>query len=150
MLCSATTYAEAKAVEQRREARKGKILHVYRSVYAFLHNQEIIENGGVFVVPARSIVSVAPHKNQKKKDDLDLTKMNPEMMGRLPTGVGLAGPGQRFKRDEDIGRHCFIIKGPNKGLQGIIKDVNGQLARVELHTNNKTISIEKTKLGAKE
>ncbi|KNZ47989.1 hypothetical protein VP01_599g7 [Puccinia sorghi] len=93
----------------------------------------------------------APKGSKKDSALLDLTKMNPEMANRPPVGgpVVAAGLGQRFKRDEDIGKLCYIIKGPNKGLQGIIKDINGLLARVELHTNNKTLTIEKTKLGAK-
>lgn len=106
----------------------------------------------MFVTNARNLVSVAPKGGKKDAGALDLTKMNPEMAGRPPVG-GVApvagGLGQRFKRDEDIGKLCYIIKGPNKGLQGIIKDINGLLARVELHTNNKTLTVEKTKLGAK-
>lgn len=129
------------------------MLHIYRSTYAFLHSHETTENGGVFVTDARNLVSVAP-KGGAKKDvgSLDLSKMNPEMVGRPPVGGGApvaGGLGQRFKRDEDIGKLCYIIRGPHKGLQGIIKDINGPLARVELHTNNKTLTVEKEKLGAK-
>ncbi|KAH9468034.1 hypothetical protein Pst134EA_011655 [Puccinia striiformis f. sp. tritici] len=140
-----------KSVGGRTDGRRGRVLHIYRSMYAFLHSHESTENGGVFVTNARNLVSVAPKGSKKDSGPLDLTKMNPEMANRPPVGgpVVAAGIGQRFKRDEDIGKLCYIIKGPNKGLQGIIKDINGLLARVELHTNNKTLTIEKTKLGAK-
>ncbi|EGG10140.1 uncharacterized protein MELLADRAFT_115567 [Melampsora larici-populina 98AG31] len=141
-----------KSIGGRTEGRRGRVLHIYRSMYAFLHSHDTTENGGVFVTNARNLVSVAPKGGKKDAGALDLTKMNPEMAGRPPVG-GVApvagGLGQRFKRDEDIGKLCYIIKGPNKGLQGIIKDINGLLARVELHTNNKTLTVEKTKLGAK-
>jgi transcription elongation factor SPT5 len=40
----------------------------------------------------------------------------------------------------------WVIKGAHKGYVGSIKDTNGPLARVELHTNNKVITIEKEKL----
>jgi len=140
-----------KSVGGRTDGRRGRVLHIYRSMYAFLHSHDTTENGGVFVTNARNLVSVAPKGSKKDPALLDLTKMNPEMANRPPVGgpVVAAGLGQRFKRDEDIGKLCYIIKGPNKGLQGIIKDINGLLARVELHTNNKTLTIEKTKLGAK-
>ncbi|OAV91011.1 hypothetical protein PTTG_04800 [Puccinia triticina 1-1 BBBD Race 1] len=140
-----------KSVGGRTDGRQGRVLHIYRSMYAFLHSHDTPETGGVFVTNARNLVSVAPKGSKKDTSALDLTKMNPEMANRPPVGGAMvaAGLGQRFKRDEDIGKLCYIIKGPNKGLQGIIKDINGLLARVELHTNNKTLTIEKTKLGAK-
>ncbi|MBW0463912.1 hypothetical protein O181_003627 [Austropuccinia psidii MF-1] len=135
----------------RHEGRRGRVLHIYRSMYAFLHSHDTMENGGVFVTNARNLVSVAPKGTKNDSGPLDLTKMNPEVAGRPPIGGPAAGAvlGQRFKRDEDIGKLCYIIKGPHKGLQGIIKDINGLLARVELHTNNKTLTVEKSKLGAK-
>ncbi|PLW52216.1 hypothetical protein PCANC_02297 [Puccinia coronata f. sp. avenae] len=140
-----------KSVGGRTDERRGRVLHIHRSMYAFLHSHDSTENGGVFVTNARNLVSVAPKGSKKDSGSLDLSKMNPEMANRPPVGGPMvaAGLGQRFKRDEDIGKLCYIIKGPNKGLQGIIKDINGLLARVELHTNNKTLTIEKTKLGAK-
>lgn len=140
-----------KPVGGRLDGRRGRVLHIYRSMYAFLHSHDTTENGGVFVTNARNLVSVAPKGSKKDSGSLDLTKMNPEMANRPPVGgsVVAAGLGQRFKRDDDIGKLCYIIKGPHKGLQGIIKDINGLLARVELHANNKTLTVEKSKLGAK-
>jgi transcription elongation factor SPT5 len=55
----------------------------------------------------------------------------------------------RGPRDRDIGLHIVVIKGPHKGYNGIIVDTNGTLARVELSTNNKMISIDKSKLHRK-
>ncbi|KAI8456704.1 hypothetical protein BY996DRAFT_8441431 [Phakopsora pachyrhizi] len=142
-----------KSTSGRIDGRRGRVLHIYRSMYAFLHSHESTENSGVFVTNARNLVSVAPKGTKKDLGTLDLAKMNPEVAHRAPIGGTpqlAAGVGQRFKRDEDIGKLCYIIKGPHKGLQGIIKDINGLLARVELHTNSKTLTIEKTKLGAKD
>jgi transcription elongation factor SPT5 len=52
----------------------------------------------------------------------------------------------RGPRDRLIGVTVIVIKGPNKGYVGIVKDTNGPMARVELHTGNKILSIEKEKL----
>ena len=42
------------------QGRKGRVLHTYQSFFAFLHNRDYSENGGVFVTRARSLVSLAP------------------------------------------------------------------------------------------
>ena len=58
-------------------------------------------------------------------------------------GSGIIGRGPR---DRLIGTQVMIIKGPSKGVAGVVKDTNGTLARVELLTGNKVISIDKSKL----
>jgi transcription elongation factor SPT5 len=58
-------------------------------------------------------------------------------------GSGIIGRGPR---DRLIGTHVMVVKGPSKGVAGIIKDTNGTLARVELLTGNKVISIDKSKI----
>jgi transcription elongation factor SPT5 len=104
-----------------------------------------VENGGVFVTRARSLVSLAPKSNIVKAGGMDLTKMNPAMAA--PSG-GMVGSGNmgRGPRDRLIGVTVVVVKGAHKGYVGTIKDTNGAIARVELHTGNKVISIEKEKL----
>ncbi|KAI0292869.1 hypothetical protein BC826DRAFT_1017266 [Russula brevipes] len=131
--------------ENEGEGRKGRVLHVHQSFFAFLHNREIIENGGVFVTRARSLVSLAP-KGNIIRPGTDLSKMNPALSGGAVTG-GMVGSGMgRGMRDRLIGVLVTVIKGPQKGYVGTIKDTNGPIARVELNTNNKVITIEKERL----
>lgn len=126
------------------QGRKGRVLHTYQSFFAFLHNRDIAENGGVFVTRVRSLASLAP-KGNLVKAGADLSKMNPAMVA--PTG-GMVGSGAmgRGPRDRDIGTTVTVVKGPHKGYAGTIKDTNGPIARVELRTGNKVITIEKEKL----
>ncbi|KAH9030088.1 hypothetical protein EDB84DRAFT_1495355 [Lactarius hengduanensis] len=126
------------------EGRKGRVLHVHQSFFAFLHNREIIENGGVFVTRARSLVSLAP-KGNIIRPGTDLSKMNPALSGGVTGGMVGSGMG-RGPRDRLIGVLVTVVKGPQKGYIGIIKDTNGPIARVELNTNNKVITIEKERL----
>lgn len=120
-------------------------MHTHQSFYAFLHNRDIGENGGVFVTRTRSLASLAPKSNVLKTATTDLSKMNPSMVA--PTG-GMVGSGNmgRGPRDRDIGTTVTVIKGPHKGYVGTIKDSNGPIARVELRTGNKIIMIDKTKI----
>lgn len=77
----------------------------------------------------------------------DLSKMNPAIGGAAPVG-GFVGSGAmgRGPRDRLIGVRVVITLGTFKGYIGIIKDMNGTTARVELNTSNKVISIHKDKL----
>jgi len=126
------------------QGRKGRVLHTYQSFFAFLHNRDIAENGGVFVTRVRSLASLAP-KGNLVRAGADLSKMNPAMVA--PTG-GMVGSGAmgRGPRDRDIGTTVMVVKGAHKGYAGTIKDTNGPIARVELRTGNKVITIEKEKL----
>ena len=142
------------AMSSAQEPRQGRVLHVFRNAVAFLHNRDIAENGGVFVARPKQLGSVAP----KTGMGMDTTRMNPERSAGLgafsPAGQsGLLGAmGQQQApmarvREVAVGAHVTIVKGPHKGLKGICKDMNGPLARIELHTRNRTITIERTKLG---
>ncbi|KAJ7925139.1 hypothetical protein B0H13DRAFT_1975218 [Mycena leptocephala] len=118
-----------------------------KAFWAFLHNRDIVENGGVYVARARSLVSLAPKGNLAKAPgaSMDLSKMNPALVP--PTG-GMVGSGNmgRGPRDRLIGVTVTIVKGPYKGYVGAIKDTNGPIARVELHTGNKVVPVDKEKL----
>ncbi|KAK4055816.1 transcription elongation factor spt5 [Microbotryomycetes sp. JL221] len=117
-----------------RQGRTGRVLHVYRSNFAFLHNREIAENGGCFVSYARNLVSTAPKGKVRPN-----TTMNPDRLASQPPPPVLpSGPG---RRDGRIDRRVAIIHGLNKGMTGIIKDVVGTDARVELHARNKVLTI---------
>lgn len=135
-----------------REGRTGRVLHVYRSLFAFLHNRDVVEHGGVFTCSARSLASLAPKGSRQATD---LTKMNPEMAAGAASSAamlsGMMGPpgmGGAPKREYAKGAHVTVVKGNHKGYKGIIKDLFGTSARVELHTNNKTITIPRNQLGA--
>ncbi|KAH9169562.1 early transcription elongation factor of RNA pol II, NGN section-domain-containing protein, partial [Lactarius sanguifluus] len=119
------------------EGRKGRVLHVHQSFFAFLHNREITKNGGVFVTRARSLVSLAP---KGIRPGTDLSEMNPATSGGVGSGMG------RGPRDRLIGVLVTVVKGPQKGYIGIIKETNGPIARVQLNNNNKVITIEKERL----
>lgn len=114
-------------------------------MHVFLYNRDIALNGGVFVANARSLVPVAP--KSVKSAASDLSKMNPGAMPANATG-GMVGSGMmRGPRDRSVGCLVMVVKGLNKGLVGTIKDTNGNIARVELHTSTqKVISIDKKNL----
>jgi len=120
--------------------RRGKVLHVYRSLFVFLHTRDALEHGGVFVSYARNLESTAPRPNKPKVG----MGMNPAMAGGMPQPQ--VQTGTSFRPDQRINRRVAVTRGTYKGNTGMIKDVTGQLARVELHSNNKVITVELAKL----
>lgn len=127
--------------------RQGVILHIYRSVL-FLYSKETTENTGVFVNDISSVSGVASKNNfTEKQDKLDLTRMNP----KFRAGGAMAPPPLPVKvqtgRDRTLNQNVSVRLGEYKGYRGIVKDTNGDIARVEFHTKNKILSISKSKLA---
>lgn len=76
--------------------------------------------------------------------------MNPAMK-RNPGGASdMPPPAKSMGRDKAIGMTCIIRKGVYKGMLGIVKDTSDTHARIELHTKNKTVNVEKSMLTFKD
>lgn len=104
-------------------------------MFAFLFDRKITDNGGVFVAYARNLSSTAP-KGMKAKPG---TTLNPERFGVAPTPQQQQSTSSR--PDGRIHRKVSVTRGAWKGYVGVVKDVTGGQARVELHTNSKVITI---------
>ncbi|SCV70406.1 BQ2448_1800 [Microbotryum intermedium] len=126
---------EMKEATNVRDGLKGRVLHVYRGVFAFLYNREYAENGGVFVTYARSLVSTAP----KAKTTRPGMGLNPDLFAVPAAPQATVNLSNR--PDGRIHRRVAIAKGGLKGNVGVIKDVVGDQARVELHSQNKVVTI---------
>jgi len=134
--------------ETQGELRQGSILHIHR-LFAFLYNRELNENLGVFVARTSNLATVAA-KGARINTGPDLNKMNPAIQRR--TGPGMMPPPPVVRTggfDRAIGQTVIVRQGPYKGLLGIIKDTTDTNARVELHSNLRTVSLEKSKLSFK-
>ncbi|WWC65232.1 transcription elongation factor SPT5 [Kwoniella dejecticola CBS 10117] len=133
--------------ETEGENRQGEVINIFRSLFVFLHNRDLTENNGVFVARAQSLISVTP-----KSAVSDLGKMNPALNQQLPYGGAslMPPPATNFNRNRLINTLVVVTKGTSKGLMGTIRDIQGDNARVELKTNNKTLTIALTSLKRKD
>lgn len=123
------------------ERREGTVLHIYGSS-VFLHNRLIAENLGVFVTRSSNISTIS---TKGMRDENSLNKMNPNMkrpnMAPPPVASG------NVSRAKMVGQRVSIGNGSQyKGLNGIIRDVNDNIARVELEAKNKVVNVDKTRL----
>ncbi|WVN89720.1 transcription elongation factor SPT5 [Cryptococcus depauperatus CBS 7841] len=133
--------------ETEGEMRQGEVVNIFRSIFVFLYNREYTENHGAFVARAISLVSATP-----KSSINDLGKINPALNAQLPYGGASLRPppSANINRNRLINTLVVVTKGTSKGLMGIIKDIQGETARVELKTNNKTLTIALTSLKRKD
>lgn len=105
-------------------------MHLDR-IYVFCLLQELVETSGVFVVRS-SMVRIAGAKRQL------MTQMDPVKSGFQGAGRG--------RRDPSIHKTAVIIGGPFKGYRGIVKNANDTQMTIELNTNGKMISVDRTKV----
>ncbi|WWC98489.1 transcription elongation factor SPT5 [Kwoniella sp. B9012] len=133
--------------ETEGENRQGEVINIFRSLFVFLHNRDLTENNGVFVARAQSLISVTP-----KSAVSDLGKINPALNQQLPYGGAslMPPPATNVNRNRLINTLVVVTKGTSKGLLGTIRDIQGDNARVELKTNNKTLTIALTSLKRKD
>ncbi|KAJ3224135.1 transcription elongation factor spt5 [Clydaea vesicula] len=125
--------------------KRGTVLHIYRN-YIFVRSREIIENAGV-LVSKNTYVTVLGGKKANPANGRG-GFVAPQGRGGFGGGRGGrgGGRGRGYGRDPLMNKTVAICGGPYKGYIGIVKDVQGEIARVELHTTYKIISIDRNKL----
>lgn len=125
--------------------RNGQVLHIYQSMIVFLHNREYTENGGVFIARARTLEPLAPKSvsTKAKKEGDDLSRMNPALsnLGGGANDVRVEGVRRFGGRDVHKGKNVAIIKGPYKTYRGRITETTGNMARIELTSVSKPITV---------
>lgn len=134
-------------VEKVGSRREGQVLYI-QTQQIFVVSKKIIENAGVFVVNPSNVEAVAS-KDNMLSNQMDLSKLNPEIVSKMgpPSSKTLQQPIQsRMGREVALGKTVRIRSAGYKGQLGIVKDVNGDKATVELHSKNKHITIDKHKL----
>ena len=145
-------------VEGENKGKTAEVRHIYRS-WAFLHSKAAIENGGMFVCKTRLLQVVGSTANRSLTTGFANPGMNTGFMSphlasphHPSAGSRVADPGGNMMapsafggRDRQsaalIGKTIRIIKGSYKGHIGIVKDAIQSNARVELHSDCRTITV---------
>lgn len=130
-------------IEKIGARREGQVLYV-QSHLIFIVSKKIVENAGVFAVNPMNVEAVASKENMVN-NKLDLSKMNPEIAAKMGGRSQAAQPVQ-VGRDVALNKTVRIRTAGYKGQLGIVKDVNGEMAIVELHSKNKHITVNKSRL----
>lgn len=140
-------------------AFKGKaavVKHIYRS-WVFLHSKAVLEYGGMFVCRSKflQVIGSTAARNPTTgfaTPGFDAGMMSPHVasphraapvandQGVKLTPVNAFGGRDRFSAGL-IGKTIRIVKGSYKGHIGIVKDAIQTNARVELHSDCRTITV---------
>jgi len=145
------------------QGRQGTVRHLYK-YYAFLHSKDMLENSGIFVVRTGNCEVLGGQKRNGPQ-----VPQSPRHMGSTGFGMGLqsparnqaaspmgfqsrgAPPANRRRRNDELLNKTVVIKsGQWKGYVGIVKDATDTHARVELHTNCKTITVDRNIVQVKD
>jgi len=148
-----------KVTDGPKSGLQGEIKHLYRG-FAFISSKLVMENGGIFVAKAKNLVLAGGGKAATNSLGIisgGFAPMSPRSSPARDGGGGAGGAGRGrgmgrgtgrgFRDNSVIGQTVRIAKGPFKGYIGIVKDATESLARIELHTNCKTISVDRSRLA---
>ena len=132
-------------VEKVGARREGQVLYI-QTQQIFIVSKKITENAGVFVVNPMNVEAVASKDNLiAGVGSMDLSKMNPDIVSKMRPPQQ-ASQQTQVGRDVALGKTVRIRSAGYKGQLGIVKDVNGDKATIELHSKNKHITMDKRKL----
>ena len=132
-------------VEKVGARREGQVLYI-QTQQIFVMSKKIIENAGVFVANPMNVEAVAS-KDNMLSSNMDLNKLNPELISKMGPPAAQRNQQQGpMGRDVALGKTVRIRTAGYKGQLGIVKDVNGETATIELHSKNKHITVDKQKL----
>lgn len=146
---------------------KGKsavVKHIYRS-WAFLHSKTVTENGGMFVCKSRLLQVVgstgagrglttgfnSPANNMGFMSPRIASPHHPSAGRGDPIGSSMpvnSFGGRNRQSTAWIGKTIKIVKGSYKGHIGIVKDAIQENARVELHSDCRTITVSMLNIRA--
>lgn len=118
--------------------KQARVLHVYRS-FVFLQSRETPENSGIFVM-SNSAVSVVNARSNRPGLAPGFVTAAPRSFNGRTSGI----------RDPLVAKTVTITTGVWKGYLGIVKEMTETIARVELHTNNRIVSVSREALNVQD
>ncbi|SCU91929.1 LAFA_0F06766g1_1 [Lachancea sp. 'fantastica'] len=132
-------------VEKVGARREGQVLYI-QTQQIFIVSKKINENAGVFVVNPMNVEAVASKDSViAGVGTIDLSKMNPDVVSKMRPPQQ-SGEQSRVGRDVALGKTVRVRSAGYKGQLGIVRDVSGDKATIELHSKSKHITVDKRKL----
>lgn len=114
----------------RHRGKQGNIKHVFHSS-VFMYSARHLDNTGIFVTQARNVEMMGAQRRvgADKK--------------RQPRNVRT-----NFRSDPLFQKTVTILKGHYKGYLGIVVDIQDNQLRIELHAEEKTVTVERRRPDA--
>lgn len=143
--------------------RQATVKHIFKKTL-FLHNRELMDNGGVFTIRGDQVALVGqtPAAGARASQAPKSPSWGSRSPGPAPRSPGPAGgvgyggaaggapiaarPGDRRMRDPLIGRDVKITGGQYKGYAGVCIDVTDNQARVEIRAVFRKVQVARNQL----
>eukprot|EP01083_Nonionella_stella_P086624 240793_1 len=128
-----------RAISGEHQGTHGTVKHIFRNT-CYLHSRLYNENSGIFVARARDCELTGARGSTRQS--------NKFMSGIIKNGGTAPPPFRRGRgrRDAMEGKTVKIISGNFKGYAGIVKTAQGDKLRIELHTENKVITVKRAQV----
>ncbi|KAF0990266.1 hypothetical protein HZS_3939 [Henneguya salminicola] len=144
-----------RAVDGSHRGLRGQFKYYYKG-FVFVFSKMLSSNSNMFVTRSKNLILDSSGERSINTSQSSMSYHNskgsftPDTSGSY-VGIGRSPTVRRMmelSRDKSlIGNTVRVIKGPYKGHIGIVKDSTAVLARVELHTNSKTINVDRTNIS---
>ncbi|KAI8591379.1 hypothetical protein BDZ88DRAFT_50734 [Geranomyces variabilis] len=129
----------------RHDVRKsGTVAHIFRQV-AFIKAKDTPEHGGFIVAKTQNCVATGIKRPMNSFQSTFGSAPRGGGFGGPPRSGGFGGGRGRGNFHPIIGKTVTIAVGAFKGYVGIVKEVNDGMARVELHTASRVVTVDVNK-----
>ncbi|CAI0625448.1 unnamed protein product [Linum tenue] len=138
------------------KGKQGPVEHIYRGIL-FIHDRHHLEHAGFICVKSQACGLVGGSRSNGDRNgnaysrfgNLKNTPRIPPSPRRFERGgpcfeFGGRGRGGRGGHDALIGTTIKIRQGPFKGYRGRVKDIKGQSVRVELESQMKVVTVDRS------
>ncbi|KAI3820090.1 hypothetical protein L1987_13948 [Smallanthus sonchifolius] len=145
-----------KVLEGPCKGRQGPVEHINRGIL-FIYDRHHLEHAGFICAKSQSCVLVGGSRANGDRNGNPLSARVAQFRTptRLPNSPGRGGPplpggrhrGGRGGKDSLVGTGIKIRVGPFKGYKGRVVDVHGTSIRVELESQMKVVTVDRTHIS---
>ncbi|XP_076924579.1 putative transcription elongation factor SPT5 homolog 1 [Bidens hawaiensis] len=139
------------------KGRQGPVEHINRGVL-FIYDRHHLEHAGFICAKSQSCVLVGGSRANGDRNGNPLASRINQFRTptRIPNSPGRGGPplpggrhgrGGRGGKDALVGKCIKIRVGPFKGYKGRVVDVHGTSIRVELESQMKVVTVDRTHIA---
>ncbi|KAK9071293.1 hypothetical protein SSX86_009861 [Deinandra increscens subsp. villosa] len=145
-----------KVLEGPCKGRQGPVEHINRGIL-FIYDRHHLEHAGFICAKSQSCVLVGGSRANGDRNGNPMASRVAQLRTptRFPNSPGRGGPplpggrhrGGRGGKDSLVGAGIKIRMGPFKGYKGRVVDVHGTSIRVELESQMKVVTVDRTHIS---
>ncbi|XP_011047385.1 PREDICTED: putative transcription elongation factor SPT5 homolog 1 [Populus euphratica] len=140
------------------KGKQGPVEHIYRGVL-FIYDRHHLEHAGYICAKSHSCVVIGGSRSNGDRNGDSYSRLGsfktprvPPSPRRFPRGgppfdSGGRNRGGRGGHDALVGTTIKVRQGPFKGYRGRVVDIKGQFVRVELESQMKVVTVDRSHIS---